>query len=71
MIRHKAGKLGYELLPINGETLQAIASTSSKADYMAAGGRKSDRMFGARGLDALNAPTSQTIALGDVLSIAI
>jgi polysaccharide export outer membrane protein len=71
MIRHKAGKLGYELLPIDGATLQAIASTSGKADYMAAGGRKSDRMFGARGLDALNAPTSHKIALGDVISIAI
>lgn len=71
MIKHNAGKSDYELLPINGETLQAIASTSKKADYMAAGGRKSDRMFGARGIEALSTPTSHAITAGDVVSVAI
>lgn len=71
MIRNKAGKLSYELLPINGETLHAIAQTSKKAGYMAAGGRKSDRMFGRRGLQDLHAPTRSVIALGDVIGVAI
>jgi len=71
MIRHKAGKLDYDLLPINGETLNAIAQTSKKADYMAAGGRKSDRMFGARGIEALSVPVSHAITAGDVVSVAI
>jgi polysaccharide export outer membrane protein len=71
MIRHQAGKLAYELLPIDGETLHAITQTSKKADYMAAGGRKSDRMFGPRGIEALVAPTSHAITAGDVVSVAI
>lgn len=71
MIRHQAGKLDYELLPINGETLAAINRTARRADYMAAGGRKSDRMFGARGIEALRAGPSHAIALGDLVSVAI
>jgi len=71
MIRNKAGKAAYELIPINAETLQAIRQTSKKADYMAAGGRKSDRMFGRRGLQDLNAPAKSVISLGDVVSVAI
>lgn len=71
MIRHKAGKSAYELIPINAETLHAIAQTSKKGGYMAAGGRKSDRMFGRRGLQELNAPVRSVIALGDVVSVAI
>jgi len=71
MIRNKAGKLAYELIPINAETLHAIAQSSKKAGYMAAGGRKSDRMFGQRGLQDLNAPVRSVIALGDVVSVAI
>jgi polysaccharide export outer membrane protein len=71
MIRNKAGKSSYELIPINAETLDAIRRTSGRADFLAAGGRKSDRMFGPRGLQALEAPLKHTIALGDVLSVAI
>jgi len=71
MIRNKAGKAAYELIPINGETLHAIAQTSKKAGYLAAGGRKSDRMFGPRGLQDLNTPVRNVIALGDVVSVAI
>lgn len=71
MIRHKAGKSAYELIPINAETLHAIAQTAKRAGYMAAGGRKSDRLFGQRGLQELNAPVRSVIALGDVVSVAI
>lgn len=71
MIRNKAGKMDYSLLPINGETLEAIRRTSGKAEYLAAGGRKSDKMFGPRGLQVLEAPLSHSIALGDVVSVAI
>ena len=71
MIKNKAGKLGYELLPINGETLHAISRVSKKSDYLAAGGRRSDRMFGARGLESLGSPARSAIALGDSISVAI
>ena len=71
MIRQKAGKSAYELLPINAETLHAIAQTSKKGSYMAAGGRRSDRLFGQRGLQDLNAPPRSLIALGDVVNVAI
>ena len=71
MIRNKAGKLDYELLPINGETLHAISQNAKKADYLAAGGRKSDKLFGSFGLQALGAPAKNSIALGDTISVAI
>ena len=71
MIRNKAGKLDYDLLPINGETLFAISRNSNKADYLSAGGRKSDRLFGATGLQALGTPTKSSIALGDTVAVAI
>jgi polysaccharide export outer membrane protein len=71
MIRNKAGKLDYELLPINGETLYAISRSAKSADYLSAAGRKSDRLFGSPGLQALGAPTKHSIALGDIISVAI
>jgi len=71
MIRNKAGKLDYDLIPINGETLYAISRHTKRAGHLSAAGRKSDRLFGASGLQALGAPGKNAIALGDTISVAI
>jgi len=65
------GDPSYPLLPINDEVLDAIRQYSKGTPYLASAGRRSDAMFGARGLENLSRPGSPTIALGDVISVAI
>lgn len=70
----KPGKEGalYTLVPVNEETIQAIAAHESNAPYLAADGRKSDQMFGRRGLEAFSAlPPTSAVAVGDVVGVAI
>jgi polysaccharide export outer membrane protein len=75
MVRAQAGKPGasgaYELVQINDQVIRAISSYSSRAPYLAADGRKSDSLFGPRGLEALAGSAPQTITVGDVVSVAI
>jgi polysaccharide export outer membrane protein len=61
----------YHLLPINDQVLGEIKTHSTKAPYLAAQGRKSDQLFGLRGLENLNAPAANAITLGDVVNVAI
>lgn len=65
------GAPSYQLISINDEVLASITRYASKAPYMSASGRKSDSLFGARGLEAFGSVRSQAIALGDVVSVAI
>ncbi len=70
-IRHGAGgekgTPSYQLLKLDDQILAALSGKG----YQAAGGRESDSLFGARGLQQFNVPTSQGIAVGDVISVAI
>ncbi len=70
-IRSGAKSQNYQLIPLDGPTLAAVQRHSGRSAYQAAGGRRSDNLFGPRGIEALTRPTSHAIALGDVLSIAI
>ena len=61
----------YQLIPIDGQVLDAINSHRSKTGHLSASGRPSDRLFGSRGLEAFDRPARQSIAVGDVVSVAI
>ena len=61
----------YQLVPIDGQVLGTIDRHRSKAGHLSASGRPSDRLFGSRGLEAFDRPAPQSIAIGDVVSVAI
>ena len=61
----------YQLVPIDGQVLGTINRHRSKAGHLSASGRPSDRLFGSRGLEAFDRPAPQSIAIGDVVSVAI
>ena len=75
MVKSQAGKQGktvpYNLVKIDDGVLQAIGQYSAKAPYLAADGRKSDKLFGPRNLEALGGAANQSVAIGDVVSVAI
>ena len=70
MVKKKANT-SYQLVKIDQNVLDAVSRFAPRDGYMAAGGRKSDRAFGPRGLEALSSDAPQSIALGDVVSVAI
>ena len=67
----ESGNPSYQLIPVNDQVLRTIAARCSKVPYLSAGGRKSDNLFGQRGLEGFGAAGSQAIAIGDVISVAI
>jgi polysaccharide export outer membrane protein len=71
MIRTRAGKLPYELVPIDARVIQTINRMSPAAGHNAAGGRQSDRLFAPRGIEQLSTPVRNSILPGDVVSVAI
>jgi polysaccharide export outer membrane protein len=75
-IRKGAGKVAkdgtsYQLLMVNGTTLDAIRKFSSGPTYAAAGGRDVMQLFRNRGIEALGNGNAQAIRPGDVLRVAI
>lgn len=74
-VKGAAGREGkgvkYELLRVNSDVLNAINAHEPKASYLAAEGRKSDTLFGQRGLEAFGSVSTNAIVLGDVVSVAI
>lgn len=58
-------------MPIDDHVLGAIKTHTTKAPYLAADGRKSDQLFGLRGIDGFKAPPDNSISLGDVVNVAI
>ena len=64
-----AGDPSYQLVPIDGRVLSALQSRG--AGHLSAAGRPSDRLFGRRGLEAFGQAATQSIAVGDVVSVAI
>ena len=65
------GNPSYQLIPVNDQVLRSIATHSAKAPYLAASGRKSDDLFGRRGMERFGPVNPQTIAIGDVINVAI
>jgi polysaccharide export outer membrane protein len=61
----------YELLRVNDQVLDAINVHAPKSSYLAAEGRKSDTLFGERGLESFGGVSTNAIVLGDVVSVAI
>ena len=61
----------YQLLKIDDKVLAAVESHSKKASYLSANGRKSDELFGERGLQAFGSVSTNAIVMGDVVSVAI
>jgi len=75
-IRKEAGRLSrggssYQLLPVDGNTIEALRKFSPKPSYAAAGGRDVMRLFRDRGIEALGQGSAQTIQPGDVVHVAI
>jgi polysaccharide export outer membrane protein len=75
-IRKGAGKVAadgtsYQLLMVNGTTLDAIRRFSSGPTYVAAGGRDVMQLFRNRGIEALGHGNAQAIRPGDVVQVAI
>ena len=61
----------YQVLKIDDQVLSAIRSHSGSAAYLSAQGRRSDDLFGKRGLEAFGSVSTNSIAIGDVISVAI
>jgi polysaccharide export outer membrane protein len=74
-VKHSSGRkskgIEYQLLEINDKVLASINSHSKKASYLSAKGRRSDELFGERGLQAFGSISTNAIMLGDVVSVAI
>jgi polysaccharide export outer membrane protein len=74
-IKKNSGKeskgISYEVIKVDSNLLSAINAHSNKANYLSARGRKSDTLFGARGIEAFGRGGISGIALGDVVSVAI
>jgi polysaccharide export outer membrane protein len=58
------------LVPIDGRVLSALNNFRGSG-HLSASGRPSDRLFGRRGLEAFGGSATQSIAIGDVVSVAI
>ena len=72
MAGRESGKPSYQLLKVDDRVLEAISQHSPRhSSYLAAAGRKSDYLFGARGLEGFGSSGKQGIVLGDVISVAI
>ncbi len=73
-IKSQAGQLkgdpSYQLVQIDGQVLSALNSRRGSG-HLSASGRPSDRLFGKRGLEAFGGSANQSIAVGDVVSVAI
>lgn len=67
----EANGIRYELLQLNENVLSAIKSHAPKSSYLAADGRKSDDLFGKRGLESFGSVSTNAIVMGDVVSVAI
>lgn len=63
-----SGTPSYQLIPIDDRSIEVLSRGSS---YLAAGGRPSDKLFGQRGLQNFGRARPHTIAMGDVVSVAI
>ena len=74
-VANASGKMAkgveYQLLKIDDKVLAAVDSHSKKASYLSANGRKSDELFGERGLQAFGSVSTNAIVMGDVVSVAI
>jgi polysaccharide export outer membrane protein len=66
-----SGNPSYQLIRVNDQVLRSIATHSAKAPYLAASGRKSDDLFGRRGIERFGPVNPQAIAIGDVINVAI
>jgi polysaccharide biosynthesis/export protein len=64
------GAPSYQLVPIDGRVLSALNNLRGSG-HLSASGRPSDRLFGRRGLEAFGQAVTQSIAVGDVVSVAI
>lgn len=72
MAGRESGAPSYQLLKVDDRVIQAISEHSPRnSSFMAANGRKSDELFGTRGLEGFGAAQRQAIVLGDVVSVAI
>ncbi len=65
------GSPSYQLIPVNDQVIHSISAHTAKAPYLAASGRNSDHLFGSRGLERFGPVDPQTIAIGDVVNVAI
>jgi polysaccharide biosynthesis/export protein len=61
----------YEVVPIDESVLAAINAHAPKAGYLSAAGRKSDHLFGTRGLEKFGSGSTSAVVVGDVVSVAI
>lgn len=72
MAGRESGAPSYQLLKVDDQVLEALSRHSPRnSSYLAAAGRKSDDLFGARGLEGFGNAGTQSIVLGDVISVAI
>ena len=68
----ESGSPSYQLVKVDETVIKAIATQApEKSAYQAAAGRKSDKLFGTRGLEGFGSAGTQAIVLGDVISVAI
>ena len=67
----ETGTPSYQLIPVNDQVIRSIATHSPKAPYLAASGRRSDNLFGQRGIERFGSVNPQAIAIGDVINVAI
>ena len=75
-IRKEAGRVSagggsYQLLPVNGATIDALRRYAPNPSYIAAGGRDVMNLFRSRGIEALGQGSAQAIQPGDVVHVAI
>jgi len=75
-IRKEAGRIAhggasYQLLPVDGATIEALQRFAPRPSYASAGGRDVMKLFRQRGIEALGQGSAQAIQPGDVVHVAI
>jgi polysaccharide export outer membrane protein len=65
------GESTYELLPVDGPTVETLKRFSPRPSYVSADGRELDTLFRTRGIEALGQGSAQALRPGDVVHVAI
>lgn len=65
------GEAAYELLPVDGPTVETLKRFSPRPSYVSADGRELDTLFRTRGIEALGQGSAQALRPGDVVHVAI
>jgi len=67
----RRGESTYQLLQVDGDTVETLKQFSPRPSYVSADGRELDTLFRTRGIEQLGQGSAQALQPGDVVHVAI